>query len=115
MKLRAQAAGLPEAETDDTARSAQDDIDVVLPEAHPPAAAASPRVVKPAPRPSPIDALTLEFAGVVPGDVIERVTSAARHALERARLAATPDAVERLARERLHARAASPITRHRRR
>jgi len=48
-----------------------------------------------------------EFAEVVPSDVVERVTAAARHALERSGMPATPEAVEKLARERLRAKAAA--------
>jgi hypothetical protein len=51
--------------------------------------------------------LAEEFADVVPSDVVERVIAAARHALERSRMPATPDAVDRLARERLQAKAAA--------
>jgi hypothetical protein len=59
----------------------------------------------PSAKPSVTAVLAEEFADEIPADVVERVTAAARHALERSHLAATAEAVERLARERLHAKA----------
>lgn len=53
---------------------------------------------------SPVETLIQEFAGVIEPQVVERAAAAARHALERSRLPATPDAVERLARDQLRVR-----------
>jgi len=54
--------------------------------------------------PSLVETLTREFAGSIEPDVVERAAAAARHALERSRVAATPAAVERLVRDQLHRR-----------
>lgn len=53
---------------------------------------------------SPVETLIREFAGIIEPQVVERATAAARHALERSRIPATPDAIERLARDQLRAR-----------
>jgi hypothetical protein len=57
--------------------------------------------------------LAEEFAEHLPVDVIERALAAARHALERAHLPATQDAVDQLAREHLRARVAAFVNRRR--
>jgi hypothetical protein len=57
--------------------------------------------------------LAEEFAEHLPVDVIERALAAARHALERAHLPATQDAVDQLAREHLRARVAAFVSRRR--
>ena len=54
-----------------------------------------------------------EFTDQLPVEVIERVLAAARHALERSHQPATPEAVDRLARERLHARVAALVRQRR--
>jgi len=54
-----------------------------------------------------------EFEEHLPVDVIERAIAAARHALERAHLPATPDSVDQLAREHLRARVAAFVRRRR--
>ena len=56
--------------------------------------------------PTPVAALSAEFAEQISPDVVERVVAAARHALERARMPCTAETVTRLAREQLRARAA---------
>jgi len=89
---------------DDADTAAVEEHVIVLPEAPERQAAR---------RPTPIETLTQEFAGLIAPDVVERATAAARHVLERARTPATPEAVERLARDQLRARL-SPSVRRRR-
>jgi len=88
---------------------------IVLPEAEEQVHSAPSSPVPSSPVPSsPVETLTREFAGIIEPQVVERATAAARHALERSRLPATPDAVERLARGQLRARL-TPSSRIRRR
>ena len=55
--------------------------------------------------------LTEEFGERLPIETIERTVAAARHALERSHQLATPEAVNRLAREQLRARVATLTSR----
>lgn len=59
------------------------------------------------------ETLTDEFGGYLPVEAIERAIAAARHALERSHQPATPEAVNRLAREHLQSRVASSASRRR--
>jgi len=87
---------------------ATDRLDATLPAADDAAPAQQtivlPDAIAQTTRPSPTEVLAGEFGDVVASDVIERTVAAARHALERSHLLATPEAIERLARERLRSR-----------